>query len=122
QRRGIPVPSAIALAAGELGRAAERVEDLELGRADGQPAVLVLPVEREEPPAQLAQVRRRGRAPLDEGAGSALGAHPPAENDLLRALVEPLAQVGQRLAVERAWRELEDALHVRLARAGAHDP
>ena len=43
---------------------AEAVEQVELGRGERQPAVLVLAEEGDQPPAELAQVGRRGRAAL----------------------------------------------------------
>ena len=85
--------------------------------------MLVLTVEREQPPAELAQVAGARRAPLHERTRATLGAHAPPEHDLLVGIVgQSLAQVGQGLAVEQPRRRREDALDVRLRRPGPHDP
>ena len=64
-----------ALALGQVAGAAEAVEDLELRGGQHELAVLVLAVEGEQPPAELAQVAGARRAPLDERARAPLGAH-----------------------------------------------
>ena len=103
-------------AALDLGRAAEAVEDVELGGGERELAVLVLAVERQQRAADVAQVGRRRAAPAEVGARAPLRADAAGEHDLVgvgrQALPQLLAQlVGQR----------EDALDVRLGRARPHD-
>ena len=90
---------------------AEAVQQVELRGRQRQLAVLVLPVERDEPAAELPQVGRRGRAALDERARAPLGADPPRQHELRRhAAVElrhALAQVRELRLVEQPLRELE---------------
>ena len=112
---------AVAVAQLEQASAGEPVEDLELGRGQGEPAVLVLAVEGEQPRAERAQVGGRGRAARDEGARPPRAADPPAEHDLVGVLGQPRGDLGQLGIVERAGRELEDALDPGLVRAGPHD-
>ena len=98
--------------------AGEPVEDLGLRRGQHQLPVLVLAVEGEQARAEGAQVRGRGRAPGDEGGGSAgPGRDPPREDDLL-ARRQPLGDVAQRRVGEDRLRDLEGALDPRLLGAG----
>ena len=62
ERRDLGVRAAVAVAQLEQARTGEPVEDLELGRRQGEPAVLVLAVEGEQPRAERPQVGGRGRA------------------------------------------------------------
>ena len=79
-------------------------------------AVLVLAVERDERLGELAQVGDGRRAAVDERARAAVGADPAGEHDLLGVGGQALAE----LAAQRVG-QLEDALDVRLRRAGPHD-
>ena len=79
--------------------------------------MLVLAVERQQRDGHLAQVADRRRAPAQVGPRAPLGAHAPGEHDLLGVGGQALAE----LAAQRR-RQLEDALHVGLRRARAHDP
>ena len=115
---------------GELAAATEAVEQVELGRGQGQPPVLVLPEEGDQAPAERLEVGRRGRAPLDERARPPSGADPAGEDDLgrgpaARLLVEvsryALAEIPQLRLVEQAGRELEHPLDVRLPGTWADD-
>ena len=84
--------------------------------------MLVLPEERDQAPAELAQVRRGGRATLNERAGAPGRGHPPCQHEL--ALVrrrQPLAQLGQLGIVEQLGRRGEHALDVGLLGPGSHD-
>ena len=109
----------------ELRRAAERVEHLELGRGHRQLAVLVLPVEGDEPPAELAQVVDRGRPPVQEGARAARCRDAAPEHDLLAVHLERALDVrllGARADDARprlpAQQQVERVREHGLARAG----
>ena len=102
--------------------AAEGVEHLQLRAPDREAAVLVLAVEGEQPAPELAQVGRCGGAALHECTRAAFRAHAASQHDLVGLVVDSFPELGERVAVEHARRKLEDALHVRLARAGADDP
>ena len=104
-------------AARQVRRAAEAVEDLQLRGGEHELAMLVLAVERQQRDGHLAQVADGRRAPAQVGARAPLGAHAPGEHDLLGVGGQALAE----LAAQRV-RQLEDALHVGLRRAGTHDP
>ena len=62
ERRDLGVGASVAVAQLEQASAGEPVEDLELGRRQREPAVLVLAVEGEQPRAERPQVGGRGRA------------------------------------------------------------
>ena len=115
------VRRAVAVAELEQLGAGEAVEDLELGRGEHQLAVLVLAVEGEQPRAERPQLRGRGRAPADEGAGPPRGADPPAEHDLVGVVGKPLGDRRQLGVVEGSGREREDALDPGLLGARADD-
>ena len=112
----------VALAQREVVRTAEGVEQVELRGGNGELAVLVLPEEREQPAAQLLQVGRARRAALDERPRAALGADSAAEDDLVRAVGQPIAEVGELVALQQLGTAREEALHVRLGRARPNDP
>ena len=80
--------------------------------------MLVLPEEREQPPAKLAQVRGGGRAALDVGAGPPFGTHPASEHHLAVTLREPLPQIRELGRFQQPLRKVEDALDVCLGSAG----
>ncbi len=101
---------------------AEAVEQVELGRGERQPAVLVLAEEGDQAAAERLQVGGGRRAALHERPRPALGADPAREHDLVERPVDALAQVGQLGLVEQPLGQGEDALHVGLARARPHDP
>ena len=101
--------------------AGEPVEDLELRRAEGQPPVLVLAVEGEQAAAEGAEVGGRGRPPGDEGARAARDADPTAEDDLVSALREPVADLLQLGVVEQAVGNAEHALDPGLVGARPDD-
>jgi hypothetical protein len=84
--------------------------------------VLVLAVERDQPPAELPEVRRRCRPPLHERPRPPVGADPAPEHDLVGVLRQPLAQLGEVGVVEQPLRRLEHALDVCLGGSGADDP
>jgi len=90
------------------------VEDLELCRGQHQPPVLVLAVEAEHRPRQLAQLADRDRTPAEIGARAPVGADPPRQHQLGR--------VGREMLVLESLRQLEDPLDVGLGRARPHDP
>ena len=111
----------VALAQLQMIGPGEAVEHLHLGRGDRQLAVLVLAVEGKQPPAEQLQVGRRGGAPGDESAGPPARRDPPAENDLLGILGQPLGDLGHlRLAEQSLW-QVEDALDPSLLGARPHD-
>jgi hypothetical protein len=102
--------------------AREAIEHRELLGRDRQLAVLVLPVEREQPAADLAQVLGRRRAPLDERPRAPGGGHPAPEDDLVLPLREPVAQLRQRFLLQQVRGRRECALDVGLRGTGPHDP
>ena len=99
----------------------EPVEDLELGRGERQPAVLVLAVEGQQARAEGLQVGGRRRPAPDEGARPARAPDPAPEDDLVGALGQPLADLRQRRRLEQPRREREHPLDPRLVGAGADD-
>ena len=105
----------------EVIRAGEAVEDLGLSCGQHQLAMLVLAVEGQQPGAERLQVRRRSRAPGDEGRRAArLRRDAPGEHDLLarRQAIGDLAQLG---VVAKALGELERPLDPGLLGAGPDD-
>ncbi len=101
--------------------AGEPVQRLQLRRGEGQLAVLVLAVEGEQPRAERPQLRRGGRAALQEGRGPARGRDAPSQHDLARVLGQALGDLRQLGIVEQPGRELEHALDVGLRGARPHD-
>ena len=99
----------------------EAVEDLQLGRGDRQPAVLVLAEEGEQPAAEQLQVGGGGGAAGDEGTGAPAGGDPAAEDDLLGALRQPLGQLRELRLLQQPLRQIEDPLDPGLGRAGPDD-
>jgi hypothetical protein len=99
-----------------LGGAAERVEHVKLDAGQHQPAMLVLAVEGQHAAAQLSQVSDGRRAPADIGAGTPIGPHSTGQHQLLR-----ICRQQRVLAGAQPPRQLEDALHIGLARALADD-
>ena len=89
--------------------------------AERQAAVLVLAVEGEQAAAEHAQVGGRRRPPGDEGARPARGADPAAEDDLIGAVGDPLADLRQLGVVEEPVRDPEDALDPGLVGARPDD-
>ena len=112
---------AIVLAKPEVLLAREAIQHVELRRGERQTAVLVLPVEGEQPRAEGAQVGDVRGPPLDVRARAPAGAHTPREHDLGCVIGHPRGQVRQLGVVEQAVGQVEDALHVGLGRAGTHD-
>ena len=121
QRHDLGVGFAVAAAALELLGAREAIEDLELRRGQHQPAVLVLPVEGEQPGAERPQVARRCGTPLHEGARPPRGRDPAPEDDLVGVGGKALAQLGQLGIGEQLLGKREDSLHVGLIGSGADD-
>ena len=111
------VRGADALAELELRGAAVAVEDVELRRRDHQLSVLVLPVEREQAAAELAQVARRSRSGRRCTRGCGRRA---TRAGRARAPRRPrgIRSSSVRLEPRRAR---EHAFDVRLGRAGADD-
>ena len=101
--------------------APEGVQQIELCRRQGEPAVLVLAEERHEPASQRLEVGRRGGAPLHEGARAAVLPHSSREDDLVHLVPYALAQIAQVGAVQEIRRSREHPLHVGLARPGTDD-
>ena len=101
--------------------AGEPVEGLELGRGQGQLAVLVLSVEGEQPRAERAQARPLAAEPVDEGARPPRRRRPAPERDLGRALGQALGDLGQLGVLEQALGHLEHSLDVSLVGPGPHD-
>ena len=119
-RLGVGGP--VAGSAFEVGVAGEPVEHLELSRRQRQPPVLVLAVEGEQSRAERPQVGgRRPSAPPTKALVRPDAPDPPPEGDLLGAIREPFAQLGELRVVEQAGREREDTLHPRLIGAGTND-
>ncbi len=112
---------AVGLAKLQVSRPGEPVEDVQLGRAQREAAMLVLAEEREEPGAQELQVGHARGAALDVGARAPRRADPPGDDQLRRVLGKPLGQLGQLGVFPKPRRHLEDALDVRLARARPDD-
>src|SRR5215208_4133495 len=79
--------------------------------------MLVLAVERQERTADVAKVAGRPAATVEVGAGPPLRTHAPREDEVLGVVGYPLAEL-----LPQRVRELERALHIRLRRAGPHDP
>jgi hypothetical protein len=79
--------------------------------------VLVLAVEGQQRAADVAQVGRRGAAPVEVRARPPLRAHAPGEHELLGVVGDAVAQLGADPV-----RQLERALHVRLRRTRTDDP
>ncbi len=75
--------------------AAEIVEDLELGGGEGELAVLVLAVEGDERPADVAQLADGGRAAVQVGARAPVGADATRKDDLLGSAEPPRSQRGR---------------------------
>jgi len=101
--------------------AGERIQDLELGGSEHQPAVLVLAVEREQPRAERLEVCGVRRTALDEGAGPTAGANAASNDDLLRSIRQPLRELAQLGVVEHPRRNRERALDVCLRGARPDD-
>ena len=111
-RKGL---SARAQALGMLA-VAQAVEDLELRSRKRELAMLVLAVEREQRPADLAQLADGDRASAQVGAGATVRADAAGEHELLRVRAQTLLEtLAQRLG------QVEDALDISLACSGAHD-
>ena len=100
---------------------AEAVEQLELGRREGESPMLVLAEEGHEPPAQRRQIGRRGRTAADQRARAAALPHPAGQRELLAILADQVGEVGQLGLLEQPRGKLEDSLDVGLAGARAHD-
>ena len=102
--------------------AAELVEDLQLGRGEREPAVLVLAVEGDRAHRRSRAAPRPWRErPFRIGARAPVRAHPTGEHELLGALGAGSAELGE-LARAGSLGERERPLDVGLAGAGAHDP
>ena len=101
--------------------AGEAVQRLELRARQRQLAVLVLPVEGEQPRAQGLQLGRRGRAAREKRARSPARRDAPPDGDLGRALRQPLRDLGQLRIAEQPLGNLEHPLHVGLGRARPDD-
>ncbi len=121
QRHHLGVGVAVAAPALKLLGAGEAVEDLELRRGQHQPAVLVLPVEGQQPGAERPQVARRRGAPLHEGAGPPRDTDAPSEDDLVGVRGKAPAQLGQLGLGEQLPSKREDTLHVGLIGPGTDD-
>ncbi len=129
-RADLGVGLAVEAAALQVLGAGEAVEGLELGRGEGQPAVLVLAVEGEQPRAERAQLGGRRRAALQEGARAPRRRDAAADDELGRALGQARGHLRQLGVFQQALRQLEDSLDVSLlgprpddlgARLAAHD-
>ena len=101
---------------------AEGVEQVELGRGEGEPAVLVLAEEGHQPAAQGGEVPGGGRAAADEGASAPVGPHSPGQDQLLDVIADELGQMTQLGLVQQRGRQLEHALDVGVACPRANDP
>ena len=111
------------VAHGEMLGSAERVQQIELRGRHRELAVLVLAEEREQPAAEVAKVRRRGRAALHVRAGAPLGADPASEHHLaLVRRAHALPQLCELGVLQEPGGRLERALHIGLRRPGPHDP
>ena len=101
--------------------AGKPVEHLHLRRGDRQLAVLVLPVEGEQPAAQQLQVRRRRGPAGDERAGPPARGDPPPQHDLLGPLGQPLGELGHLGLVQQPLGQVEDPLDPGLLRPRPND-
>ena len=120
--RALAMRLAIALAQRQVLGAGESVEDVDLGRGDRQPAVLVLAVEGEQAAAEQLQVGRRGRATGDEGAGPPRGRRDAAaEDDLPGPRRQPFGELGQLGLLQQPRGQVEDPLDPGLLGAGPDD-
>ena len=117
----VGVRRAVLIAELDLRIAAETIEHGRLSCGKGQLAVLVLPVEGEEPRAKRTQIGGRRRAAADERARPARGTNAPAEDDLVRAVGQPLGKLAQVGVLEEPVRDRKDALDIGLLGTRAHD-
>src|SRR5580692_9394089 len=96
---------------------AQAVEDLQLSGGQRELSMLVLPVERQQRAADLAQLANARRAAVEIGAGAPVRADATREHDLLCVRVQTLTKL-----LAHALGEVEDPLHIRLACPRTHDP
>ena len=99
----------------------ESVQHVHLRRGNGQLAVLVLPVEGEQPAAQQLQVRCRGGAPGDKRTGPPTSRDPPSQHNLIGPLRQPLGNLGQLRLLQEPCGQVEDPLDPSLLRPRPHD-
>ena len=98
--------------------AGERVEQIELVRGPGEPALLELARHRDQALGGRRQVLARGAAPPRIGPGSAVGEHPSREHEPFLVLRAELGETRQRLVLEEPGRRLELRLDVGLGGVG----
>jgi hypothetical protein len=101
---------------------ADLVEHLQLGACQDQLAVLVLAIEGDQAPADVAQVSDRGGTPVEIGARLPIGADTAGKHQLLEIALA--AHVLGKPAAELLTHALghrESTLHIGLLGARSHD-